>query len=131
MVKSINVVSFGFLHSTLAESGVEPHLKFDLRRHFRDPHVTPELRYLDASDARVRRAVRDTAGIPSLTMAIVKAAAAYTGGPSGGDVVVAIGCAGGRHRAPVVAHDVTAELRRRGYSVNLWHLDGSKDVVER
>ena len=76
------------------------HLVVDVRDHFRDPHVSPELRELTARDERVVRAVLGTSGVPALVRSIVLAARSFLAGPAGGPVVVAIGCVGGRHRAP-------------------------------
>jgi RNase adaptor protein for sRNA GlmZ degradation len=102
----ITITSFGYLHGDPPDA----HLIVDLREHFRDPHVSPELRYLTASDAEVRHAVMTTPGIRDLVAALALAVDAYQAGPSAGDTAIAVGCAGGRHRAATVAGAVAAVL---------------------
>jgi UPF0042 nucleotide-binding protein len=123
----ITITTFGYLHGP-APKDVD--ITLDLRRHFRDPHVSPEMRHLTARDARVQNAVLGTPGIAQLLDATLAAATAYLSGPSAGPLSIATGCAGGRHRAGVVG----AELHRRlsgHHNVTLIHRDLDKAVVER
>lgn len=53
---AVEIVSFGYLH----DAPPAAHLTIDLRQHFRDPHVSPELRFMTADDAPVREAVLNT-----------------------------------------------------------------------
>ena len=106
----VKIVSFGFLHSAPPP---EAHAVFDLRTHFRDPHVDPAFRQLTSVDPRVREHVLATPGIGALVDAITAAALAMASGPARADVVIAIGCAGGRHRAPTVAREVAERLEER------------------
>jgi RNase adaptor protein for sRNA GlmZ degradation len=124
---TVEIVSFGFLHAAPPAAD----LTVDLRRHFRDPHVSPELRFMTANDAPVRAAVLATAGIRQLVEATATAAAAFTAGPSAGVVTVAAGCAGGRHRAPTVARELAARLVAAGHAVVVTHRDIHKAVVQR
>lgn len=124
-----NIISFGFLHS---EPPSEAHVVVDLRTHFRDPHVSPELRALTSSDPRVREHVLATAGIRELLDAIAATALAMVSGPARADVVIAIGCAGGRHRAPTVARAVCERLEEReDVDVQLEHRHLTRPVVGR
>lgn len=120
---AIEIISFGYLH------GAPPaaHITLDLRHHFRDPHVNPELRHLTAEDAAVREAVLNTPGIMPLILATVRTVHAFQTGPTRGTVRVAVGCAGGRHRAATVAMSLASALG----TVNVAHRDLSKDVVNR
>jgi UPF0042 nucleotide-binding protein len=102
----VRIVSFGYLHDLPPQA----HLTVDLRVHFRDPHLRPELRELTAHDERVRQVVMGTPGIAELLVATVEAIDAYSSGPNHADITVAVGCAGGRHRAPVVAGALAAIL---------------------
>ncbi|WP_425564079.1 RapZ C-terminal domain-containing protein [Nonomuraea longicatena] len=120
-------MSFGYLHGTPPNA----HMTLDLRTHFRDPHVSPELRYMTAHDAPVRETVMATPGIASMVEAAAAAVAAFVSGPSAGAVVVADGCAGGRHRAPTFAMALAERLRRDGLIVAVQHRDLDKPVVER
>jgi RNase adaptor protein for sRNA GlmZ degradation len=128
-VETIEITSFGYLHGEPPAAEIT----LDLRTHFRDPHFSPELRYLTAHDQAVRDAVRSTPGITELAAAAAAAVDAYTSGPSatGKALRVATGCAGGRHRAASVALEVADVLTTRGYRVCVIHRDLDKPVVER
>ncbi|MFE2346450.1 RapZ C-terminal domain-containing protein [Kitasatospora cineracea] len=43
----------------------------------------------------------------------------------------AVGCAGGRHRAPTVAHALAAVLNLQDYDVAVLHRDLHRDVIDR
>ncbi|MFE5332924.1 ATPase [Embleya sp. NPDC056575] len=125
----ITITTFGYLHAPPPDAEVV----IDLRRHYRDPHVAPELRYLTAHDRAVRAAVLGTPGIRELVAATADMAVAFTAGPSAADhrTRVAVGCAGGRHRAATVGIMLDAALRARGHDVTLIHRDLARPVVER
>lgn len=107
----VRITSFGYLHCRDGLCVPPAHVVLDLREHFRDPHVAPELRHMTARDQAVHDAVLGTPGIPELVTATAATVRAYQAGPSAGPVRVAVGCAGGRHRAPVVALAVARVLR--------------------
>ncbi|WP_107500138.1 RNase adapter RapZ, partial [Streptomyces sp. rh195] len=111
MVSEVEIVSFGYLHGEPPAA----HLTIDLRHHFRDPHVRPELRYMTADDAPVRAAVLATPGITALVDATATAVDAFASGPTAGVVTVADGCAGGRHRAPPFARALAERLAAAGH----------------
>lgn len=126
----VHITTFGYLHGPAPEGA---HITLDLRGHFRDPHITPELRELTGRDAAVRTAVQSTPGIGALVDATAHAVLAYLAGPSGeGPVRVAVGCAGGRHRAVVVGMELLADLAEL-YDVRaeLVHRDLHRPVVDR
>ncbi|WP_432924289.1 RapZ C-terminal domain-containing protein [Microbispora sp. CA-135349] len=124
---TVEIVSFGYLHAAPPPA----HLTIDLRAHFRDPHISPELRHMTAHDEPVHTTVLGTRGIPELLEATKDAVTALLTGPSADGVTVALGCAGGRHRAPVFAQFLITRLRGRGMRVNLTHRDLDKPVVAR
>ncbi|MGW7521221.1 RapZ C-terminal domain-containing protein [Streptomyces sp. NPDC054796] len=124
---AVEITSFGYLHAVPPAA----HLTIDLREHFRDPHVSPELRHMTADDEPVRAAVLATPGITGLVAATADAVAAFASGPSAGTVTVADGCAGGRHRAPAFARELAARLRADGLRVTVRHRDIDKPVVAR
>ncbi|MFF6930835.1 RapZ C-terminal domain-containing protein [Streptomyces californicus] len=126
-MSEVEIVSFGYLHGEPPAA----HLTVDLRHHFRDPHVRPELRYMTAEDAPVREAVLATPGITELVDATATAVDAFASGPTSGVVRVADGCAGGRHRAPTFAGVLAERLRAAGHTVSVQHRDIGKDVVQR
>ncbi|SDL28412.1 RapZ C-terminal domain-containing protein [Streptomyces indicus] len=123
----VEITSFGFLH----EAPPAAHLTIDLRHHFRDPHVSPELRHMTADDEPVQAAAMATPGVLALVQATAHAVTAFSEGPSAGVVTVASGCAGGRHRAPVFARALADQLRADGHSTQVRHRDLDKAVVER
>ncbi|MGD6753819.1 RapZ C-terminal domain-containing protein [Streptomyces sp. BH105] len=127
MTAAVEIVSFGYLHGEPPTA----HLTIDLRHHFRDPHVAPELRYMTADDEPVRVAVLNTPGITDLVAATASAVAAFASGPSAGVVTVADGCAGGRHRAPTFARALADRLTAAGHQVTVRHRDIDKAVVAR
>ncbi|MEZ3180772.1 ATPase [Streptomyces pimonensis] len=124
---NVTVTSFGYLHGEPPAA----HLTVDLRHHFRDPHVSPELRHMTAHDSEVRQAVLRTPGIPALIDAVSDAVVAYRHGPGGQDVEVAVGCAGGRHRAGVVAAAIRTALADEGVPATVVHRDLDKPVIDR
>lgn len=125
---TVEITSFGYLHGPSPEGA---HVVLDLRRHFRDPHVSPDLRHLTARDAAVRHAVTRTPGIPELLDSAAGVVLAYLAGPGVEPVAVAVGCAGGRHRAAVVAEELAAVIERQCVSVAVTHRDLHRPVVER
>lgn len=127
MTATVEIVSFGYLH----DDPPPAHLTIDLRAHFRDPHVSPQLRHMTAHDEPVRSTVLGTPGILALIEATRAAVLAMLSGPSSGDVTVSAGCAGGRHRAPTFSIHLAARLRTHGLRVVLRHRDLDKPVVVR
>ncbi|WP_327223014.1 ATPase [Streptomyces platensis] len=124
---TVDIISFGYLHGDPPAA----HLTLDLRHHFRDPHVSPELRYMTANDRAVRQAVHNTPGIPALIEATADAIVAFLHGPSAGPVRVAVGCAGGRHRAAAVAMALKPALADEDVTATVTHRDLDKPVVQR
>ncbi|MFC7330843.1 ATPase [Marinactinospora rubrisoli] len=125
----VAITTAGYLHGELPAA----HISLDLRRHFRDPHINPALRYLTGRDQEVYDTVLSTPGIDALIDATVAQVEAYLAGPSaeGRPVEVVVACAGGRHRAAVVGAELDRRLRARGVEVELVHRDLDKDVVAR
>ncbi|OOC53936.1 MULTISPECIES: RapZ C-terminal domain-containing protein [Nocardiopsis] len=115
-MQDVHVISFGYLHGDAPD---DAHLVADLRDHFLNP--APHLPNLVFPDARVREHVLATPGVSALAEALVAAAEALVAGPGTEDVVLAVGCSGGEHRAPTVARDVAERLRGRGHTVDLAH----------
>ncbi|MEU4986633.1 RNase adapter RapZ [Streptomyces sp. NPDC021969] len=122
----IEFVSFGYLHGPAPEAD----LVIDMRRSFRDPHVSPELRNLTAADERVMNAVLNTDGVPALALAVRDAVDAFRAGPGGGTVRIAVGCAGGRHRSAALVNHLAA-LYADELTVSAHHRDIHRPVVDR
>lgn len=125
---TVTVISFGYLHGKPPAAQIT----LDLRKHFRDPHVSPELRHMTADDEPVRLAVLGTPGIVPLIDATAAAVRAYLAGPSAGPVAVAVGCAGGRHRAATVARTLALVLQDEGVvDVSVTDRDLHRPVIQR
>ncbi|MFI9332923.1 ATPase [Kitasatospora sp. NPDC052868] len=124
----VQIVSFGFLNGPVPEA----HVVLDLRHHFKDPHVSPELRNMTARDQAVRDTVLGTPGILQVVAAAVTMAQSYAMGPQAETIVlrVAVGCAGGRHRAATVAEVLAQQLLLAQFDVQLTHRDLDKPVVK-
>lgn len=127
MSADIQLVSFGYGHGPAPAA----HITYDVRHHFKDPHVRPELRALTADDQAVRAAVLGTPGIVHLLSATVAAVHAFRRGPVAGPVTVAIGCVGGRHRSAVLANEAARWLAASGALVSVTHRDMGRAVIER
>ncbi|MFJ2630870.1 ATPase [Streptomyces sp. NPDC087422] len=126
-VPDVRITSFGYLH----DAPPPAHLTLDLRAHFRDPHINPALRELTAHDQVVVDTVLGTPGIGIVIDAVQGAVLGYLAGPSGSAVTVAIGCAGGRHRAAAVAAEIACRLQAAGISTQVSHRDIDKPVINR
>lgn len=124
---TITITSFGWLHGQPPAA----HVTLDLRKHFRDPDVDPALRHQTAADQPVRDAVNATPGIPELIGATAALVQAFLAGPTPGPVNVAVGCAGGRHRAATVAIELANLLEAAGVGVAVVHRDLHLPPVER
>ncbi|MFE1081728.1 ATPase [Nocardiopsis alba] len=127
-VPQVQVISFGYGHAEPPAA----HITLDLRVHFRDPHVSPEMRYMTANDAQVREHVLATSGVRAAITGVATSAVALVSGPSGDTpVTIATGCAGGRHRAPTAAMAIAGILTTLGITVDLVHRDLEREVISR
>lgn len=120
----VRITTFGYLHGTPPEA----HITLNLRKHFKDPHANPGLRYLTAHDAEVRKAVLATPGIATVVEATALTVEAYMlgppTGPSTSPVSLAVGCAAGRHIAAAVGIEIAAVLQDLGHGpITLVHRD--------
>jgi len=115
------VVSFGFKHGI----PLDVDLVFDCR-FLPNPHWVPTLRSLSGLDAAVREYVLDNDETKELLKhldglfdmllpAYVREGKSY--------LSIAIGCTGGRHRSVVLAEEIAAHLRERGYEPVVHHRD--------
>ena len=126
---AITIISFGHLHT--GDQLPDAHVVYDLRTHFKDPHVTPALQDLTGKYQAVIDAVLSTPGIPFLITAAMCTINAYTESPSQKPLTIAFGCAGGRHRSVVVADQVAGRLRQAGVAVVVQHRHLNRPVVRR
>ena len=123
---ALQLVSFGFLHGTPPTGDTVE----DIRDWFRDPHIDPQLRQLTARDSRVVHKVLSTDGVYAYLNALYDLVAVRLR-QGVRTVNVAIGCAGGRHRAPVVVDMLAMRAEAAGYHVEVVHRDIDLPVIER
>ena len=124
---SVQITSFGYGHGEPPAA----HLTVDVRQHLRDPHIAPGLRYLTARDQPVLEAVLRTPGAAALISALAAGVRALLAGPTAGDVHVAVGCVGGRHRSAVIADRLHGTLVAAGVQAVVVHRDLDRPVITR
>lgn len=124
--------SFGYLHPAEPLVVTTPHLVLDVRELFRDPHLSPELRYSTGRDDAVRANVLDQPGAIEYLQAQAAAIAALVPAAAPHVVTVAVGCAGGRHRSVVVVEALALLLFAWwGIDSEIYHRDIRRLVVTR
>jgi len=122
----IEITTFGYGHGDAPEADIT----LDARRLFRNPHHDPAMRTMTGLDAEVFAHVLDTPGVQAAVLGTAKLAydLAHT---TGRDVRVAVGCTGGRHRAPAMASAIRDELvETLGWAgVTLTHRDVHRPLL--
>lgn len=125
---AVELISFGYLHDAPPSGAV---VVVDVRTHFYDPHRDPRTRNLTARDGLIRDKVLATPGVAALIDGLVTIAAAYAGTAAGAPVLIAVGCAGGRHRSPTIVGEAVARLQAAGIDARATHRDIELEVVDR
>lgn len=120
----ITITSFGYLHSNNQPPTAD--VTIDLRDFFRDPH--PRLKYMSARDGEVVDKVLGTDGVRKFAESLSTVLARLA---DNAEVTAALGCSGGRHRAPAISDYAATLLTACGYQVEVIHRDIDKPVVER
>ncbi|MFJ7200900.1 MULTISPECIES: hypothetical protein [unclassified Streptomyces] len=117
----IRLISFGYLHLPTGPDGspVPPAADRieDVRDRLRDPAAARDILDLDGLNHRVQGIVLNTPGARELLANL----ADYTALPDG-PRRIAIGCAGGKHRACALTELLARALRDRGREVEVEHL---------
>lgn len=116
----VSIITRGHLHPLPADCP-EPDISFDLRRLLSDPAHRPEGDMLDLTglDEVVRQFVLNTPGARDLVataVPLIFSMARFK------QVVVMVGCAGGKHRAASVGQEISDQLQHYGLRVNVLHL---------
>ncbi|MFJ9846982.1 hypothetical protein ACIRYZ_42440 [Kitasatospora sp. NPDC101155] len=112
----IRLISFGYLHLKGGPPPTADRVE-DVRDRLRDPAAARGILDLDGLDPRVQQIVINTPGAREL----IDNLADYADLPAG-PRRIAIGCAGGRHRASGLTEILANELRHRGHQVEVEHL---------
>ena len=118
---SVNVVSFGYKYGVPLEAD----LVFDVR-FMPNPYYVPELKEHDGTEGPVRDYVMNAPESHEMLQKLEELLAFsiplyQREGKS--QLVVAVGCTGGRHRSVAIACQLAAYLRSLGYRVELSHRD--------
>lgn len=120
----VNVMSFGFKNGLPPEADVVLDVRF-----LPNPYYVPALKMLTGLDGAVRDYVmehRQTAAFfDSLTPLVDYLLPQYRQ-EGRTELVIAIGCTGGRHRSVAVAHRLAEYIENRGFSVTESHRDMSR-----
>jgi RNase adaptor protein for sRNA GlmZ degradation len=114
-MRAIRLISFGYLHLHGAPPPDADRVE-DVRTRLRDPAAARGILDLDGRHPRVQQIVLSTPGSREL-LANLAAYAELPAGPRS----IAIGCAGGKHRAGALTELLGRELRERGYDVEIEH----------
>ena len=120
----ITIISFGYGHGEPPTA----HVTWDVSSLFRDPHIRPEMRELTGLHDDVVKNVFDQPG--AVEFATMLAVTTERIRALTDDVIIAIGCVGGRHRSVVFARALYARMRWV-HRVELIHRDIDKPVIRR
>ncbi|MGH4050663.1 MAG: RNase adapter RapZ [Clostridium sp.] len=123
----ITVLSFGFKYGIPMDSD----LVFDVR-FLPNPYYIPELKPYSGNDKLVRDYVLEFEGtkvfIDKLKEMLLFLIPNYkTEGKR--QLIVSIGCTGGRHRSVAISNRIHEILKQNGYNVNIDHRDVNEDVT--
>lgn len=120
-MRPLHLISFGYLHQPLDIEGnpIPPAADRieDVRDRLRDPAAARNILDLDGTHPRVQAVVLGTPGALELVDNLV-AYAALPAGPTS----IAIGCAGGKHRACALTEILGQRVRELGRKVEIEHL---------
>ena len=118
---TVNVLSFGFKHGIPLEAD----LVFDVR-FLPNPYYIPELRNKTGLDEDVHQFVfqyQATKDFMDKLEDLINFTLPQYVEEGKTELVIAVGCTGGRHRSVAVASELAAFITKRGYTVVLDHRD--------
>lgn len=121
----INILSFGFKYGIPSDSD----LVFDVR-FIPNPYYIPEMREQTGNDAEVQHYVLqwdETKKFMNQLKDMVSFLLPYYVKEGKNQLVISIGCTGGKHRSVTVANELYHFLRSRQNSVMIQHRDIEKD----
>lgn len=124
----VTLVSFGFKHGLPPDADLVLDVRF-----LPNPHYVPDLRPHSGRDRDVADYVLGwpvTRRYLELTFAWLDFLLPHYQGEGRAELVVAVGCTGGRHRSVVVAAAIAEHLRAPGRIVDLMHRDCDRPGVE-
>ena len=123
----LTVLSFGFKYGIPSDAD----LVFDVR-FLANPYYVPELKYKTGNDKEVQEYVMqtETAGqfLDKLEDMLKFLIPNYIG-EGKNQLVIAIGCTGGKHRSGTLANAITKRLGNLDYGIKVEHRDIGKDTA--
>lgn len=123
---SITVLSFGFKYGIPVDSD----LVFDVR-FIPNPFYIPELKPFSGSDEPVRKYVLDqeeTKGFVKRADDMLDFLIPNYKREGKRQLIISVGCTGGRHRSVAIANEIYKKLSERNYNVSVEHRDIVEDV---
>lgn len=122
----ITVVSFGFKYGIPVDSD----LVFDVR-FLPNPFYIPELKNFSGNDEEVKKFVLEhdeTKGFLTRVQDLIEFLIPNYLNEGKKQLIISIGCTGGRHRSVAIANAVFEELKAHGHKVNIDHRDINEDI---
>ncbi len=122
----ITVLSFGFKYGIPADAD----LVFDVR-FLANPYYVPELKYKTGNDKEVQDYVMQTETAASFLNKLedmLKFLIPNYINEGKNQLVIAIGCTGGKHRSVTLANEITKRLGSLDYGIKVDHRDIGKDA---
>lgn len=121
---SVRVMSFGFKHGPAAEAD----LMFDVRC-LPNPFYIDELRPLTGLDSEIKDYVLNndiSREFRARLLSFIEYAMPLYCSEGKSQLVIAVGCTGGKHRSVVFGELIAEHLKQKGYNVDITHRDITK-----
>jgi len=121
---SVRVMSFGFKHGPAAEAD----LMFDVRC-LPNPFYIDELRPLTGLDSEIKDYVLNndiSREFRARLLSFIEYAMPLYRSEGKSQLVIAVGCTGGKHRSVVFTELIAEHLKQNGYNVDITHRDITK-----
>ena len=121
---SVRVMSFGFKHGPAAEAD----LMFDVRC-LPNPFYIDELRPLTGLDSEIKDYVLNndiSREFRARLLSFIEYAMPLYCSEGKSQLVIAVGCTGGKHRSVVFTELIAEHLKQNGYNVDITHRDITK-----
>ena len=118
---SVTLLSFGFKHGMPHDSDLVLDVRF-----LPNPFYDPDMKHLTGNDVTVRDFVLDnpiTREFLSKMIDLLEFLLPHYIEEGKNQLVVSIGCTGGKHRSVAIVNFLTAHLRQSGYFANAKHKD--------
>ena len=123
---SVTVLSFGFKYGIPMDSD----LVFDVR-FIPNPFYIPELKPFSGKDEPVRDYVleqEETKGFMTRNLDMLEFLIPHYVKEGKRQLIIAIGCTGGRHRSVAIAEETYRQLLAKGFNASVEHRDMNEDV---